>query len=114
MGKKEREKGKRGERELAAFFRSCGFEARRGVQHRGGNDSPDVVCNIPGLHVECKRTESLSVYEAMKQAEADAGLKMPVVFHRRNGKAWLAILPAAELLSLLKRAEKGETCLSQD
>lgn len=113
MGKLSREKGKRGERELAALFRSCGFDAKRGVQHKGGSDSPDVEVGIEGLHVECKRTETLSLYEAMGQAERDAGLKMPVVFHRRNGKPWLAILPATELMSLLKRAGYGqeETCL---
>lgn len=113
MGKSQREKGKRGERELAALFREYGFEAKRGVQHKGGADSPDVECNIPGLHVECKRTEALSLYEAMNQAQIDAGFKMPVVFHRRNGKPWLAILHATELLALLRKAGfEEEQCKS--
>lgn len=109
MGKKSRDKGKRGERELAELIREFGLEARRGVQFRGGEDSPDVVCEIEGVHIECKRAEALSIYEAMKQAETDAGLKMPVVFHRRSRKPWLAILHATELLAILKQM-RGLRC----
>lgn len=107
MGKKQREKGKRGERELAELIREFGLEARRGVQFKGGAGSPDVVCEIEGVHIECKRTEALSLYEAMGQAEADAGFKIPVVFHRRSRKPWLAILHATELLALLKQIKTG-------
>ena len=94
---------------MAGLIREFGLDARRGVQFHGGGDSPDVVCEIEGLHIECKRTEALSIYEAMKQAEADAGLKMPVVFHRRSKKPWLAILHATELLALLKLLKTGGT-----
>ena len=38
-----REKGKRGERELAAKLREHGYDCRRGVQYQGGPDSPDVI-----------------------------------------------------------------------
>lgn len=108
MGKMSRDKGKVGERELAALFRECGFDAKRGVQHKGGAESPDVVTSIDELHVECKRVESLSLYPALEQAERDAGLeKMPVVFHRRNKKPWVVILHAAEFLALLKKAGYG-------
>ena len=104
MGRKSREKGKRGERELAAFFRERGIMAKRGQQHSGSPDSPDVMAQVDGLHIECKRTEALSLYTAMEQAEADCGFNMPVVFHRRNGKPWLAILSANEFITLLKEA----------
>ena len=51
------EKGKRGEREAAkAMAEHLGCVAKRGVQYQGGVDSPDVVHNIAGLHVEVKRT----------------------------------------------------------
>ncbi len=60
MGKKEREKGKRGEREFAALAREHGFSAARGVQYSGRNNSPDVVIDeLPGLWPEIKRTERL-------------------------------------------------------
>lgn len=85
-----RQKGKRGELELAKILRDFGFDARRGQQFRGGQDSPDVV-GIPGHHIECKRVEKLNVYEAMEQSERDAGDDVPVVMWRRNGKRWLVI-----------------------
>jgi len=96
------QKGKRGEREAAGLLKQYGFEARRGQQFSGGGDSPDVVHNIPGVHIEVKRTETLSPYKAIKQAREDGEDKTPVVLHRRNGKEWLAILPAHDLLELYR------------
>lgn len=104
MGKLSREKGKRGERELAALFRKYGYGARRGQQFAGSPDSPDVVTDLEWLHVECKRTEVLNVYKALEQAETDAGMKLPVVFHRKNKQPWVAILRAEEFLSLIRQA----------
>jgi len=97
-GKLSRNKGASGERELAReLSRLLGVDARRGQQHCGGPDSPDVKIDIPDLHIECKRTERLRLYEAMEQATQDAskGLDedqqsmVPVVCHRSNRKPWL-------------------------
>ena len=99
-------KGKRGELEVAELFRRFGFAARRGQQFQGGADSPDVVvCGLEGeYHVEVKRTETLSIWLAMAQAEHDAARgEVPLVLHRRSKKPWLAILPAEDLLRLLAR-----------
>lgn len=85
-----RMKGKRGELELAKILRDFGFDARRGVQYKGGQDSPDVV-GIKGIHIECKRVEKGNVYDWMEQSEHDAGDDVPVVMWRRNGKRWLVI-----------------------
>lgn len=97
-----REKGKRGELELSAFLRSHGIEARRGQQFSGGGDSPDVVTNLPFVHLECKRVETGNPYNWLDQAVRDAGDKLPVVAHRRNKRDWIAILPLDQLLALLK------------
>ncbi len=43
MGRASREKGKRGERELAAKLRECGYECRRGVQYCGRTGAADVI-----------------------------------------------------------------------
>ena len=93
MGAHSDRKGKVGERELAKFLREHGYpSARRGQQHEGGSDSPDVVCDeLPGLHLECKRTERFRLYEAMAQAKNDAGpRRTPVVAHRTNRRGWVA------------------------
>jgi len=111
MGRKSKDKGARGELELAAELRRLfGVEARRGVQYHGGGDSPDVVTDLPGVHVEVKRTERLSLYPAMKQAVADAGTdKVPVVFHRQNRGEWLAIVRLNDLPELAKLLTEKQT-----
>ena len=102
MGKYSRNKGKRGERELAQFLTERGFNARRGQQFCGTPESPDVICEaMAGFHIEVKRTEKLSVYAAIEQATEDAGSKTPLVFHRRNRKPWLVIMNAGDFLELL-------------
>lgn len=65
MGKMQREKGKRGERELAGILRKYGFDSRRGQQYSGANGDADVA-GLPGIHVEVKRVERLNISEAMK------------------------------------------------
>lgn len=97
-------KGKVGEREAAAALtEDLGLEARRGVQYSGSPDSPDVVHSLPGVHFEVKRTERISVYDAMGQATEDAGGSVPVVLHRRNRGEWLAIVPLKRLKELANR-----------
>lgn len=98
-----RDKGIRGELEFAAYLRERGFGARRGQQFSGGGDSPDVVHSIPGVHLEVKRVEQFRLYDAVEQAVADAGGKMPVVVHRKNRCEWVAILRIDDLLELLGR-----------
>ena len=94
MGKFSHEKGKRGERELASKLRELGIAgAYRSNQYCGPASSADVL-GLPGIHTEVKRTEALSLYVAYAQAvrDSDGTEDMPVVFHRRNGRPWLAIL----------------------
>ena len=101
MGKMSRDKGKRGELEVAALMREHGFEARRGQQHRGGSDSPDIIHNIPNLHVEVKLRERFSLYEALKTAWSEGFPKMPVVFHRQVRKPWLVTMGADDFLRIM-------------
>jgi hypothetical protein len=98
-------KGKAGELEFSAFLRERGFAARRGQQFAGGANSPDIMHDLPGnIHIECKRCGSGSLYAWLKQAINDAGVdKTPVVMHRRNNQEWVAILRAADLLTLIGR-----------
>lgn len=101
-GKKSRDKGTRGELELAHWFADRGYrDAHRGAQRSGSPDSPDV--KIPGLeryHIECKRNEALALYPALEQAIRDGGDKIPVVIHRRNRKEWVAIMRLEDWLEV--------------
>ena len=94
-----RSKGAEGERELAReLARVLGCRARRGQQYSGSPESPDVVTNIPGLHIECKRVETLRLYDALAQSKRDSGPdEVPVVIHRRNRGKWIVIVELDDL-----------------
>lgn len=97
-----RQKGARGERELAAVLREHGFECRRGQQYSGANGDADVV-GLPGVHIECKRVESLNIYKAIEQAKSDAREnERPAVFHRKNGKPWLVTMTLEDWMKIFK------------
>lgn len=84
-----REKGCKGERELAKILRDYGYMARRGQQYSGANGDADVV-GITGVHIECKRVERLNIHDAMNQAVRDArDGEIPAVMHRKNRTEWL-------------------------
>lgn len=97
-----RQKGKRGELELANILKEYGYDARRGQQYSGANGDPDVV-GIPGIHIECKRVEALNIDKAMEQAIADAREgEMPAVFHRKDRKPWKVTMLMGDFLKIYK------------
>ena len=103
MGKAQREKGKRGEREFASLCRSYGYQARRGQQYAGANGDADVV-GLPGIHVEVKRVERLDLLGAMSQSKADAkGDELPIVAHRRNNAGWLITMDAEDWFTIFNQ-----------
>ena len=108
MGRMSRQKGKRGERECAAELgKLLGVDARRGVQFQGGPDSPDVVLDGVAIHVEAKRVEALQLYAAIEQATSDADGKVPIVWHRRNGKPSVVIVETSRLLELAREVMRA-------
>ncbi len=64
-----------------------------------------LVPSLPGIHFEAKRTERLSLYDALGQARRDAGDKLPIVAHRRNASEWVAILRLEDLLAILRESD---------
>ncbi len=101
-----REKGAKGERELARLLRAEGFDARRGVQYNGSDGSADVV-GLPGVHLEVKRVEALRLWDALAQAKADARPgELPVVAHRKSRCEWVVIQPLKDWLGLYREAMK--------
>lgn len=117
-----REKGKRGELELAHWLNDRGFSARRGQQFSGANGDADVE-GLDGIHIECKRVEKQAVNDWLEQAENDAyadGIKqgrevIPVVFHRQNndpkrpvkGK-WKVTMYAEDFIAIYKRGQRDD------
>ena len=96
-----KDKGRRGERELAKKLREYGYNCRRGQQY-SGIEGEDIV-GLPGIHIECKRVERLNIYNAITQAERDAGNdKFPAVFHRKNNCEWLVTMPLEHWIELYR------------
>ena len=101
-----RQKGKRGEIEIAHILKERGYDARRGQQFSGANGDPDVV-GLDGIHMEVKRVEALNIYKAMEQSINDARDKeTAVVMHRKNGKEWLTTMRLVDWLDMYERSMK--------
>lgn len=104
-------KGKDGELELASKLREHGYNVRRSVQYNGKEEEGQAdLLGLPGIHIECKRTESLRLYEAVDQAKRDSKGKnqIPVVFHRKNKCEWLAIMPLDDFMKIYREWEAGQ------
>ena len=110
MSKASRDKGKRGERELAQLFTGEGYPAKRFgfAQSRfGGCEGADVVCEaVPWLHVECKRYKTFmgaKLRAALEQAERDRKPNtIATVFHREDECKWYVTMEAVEFFRIVR------------
>ena len=105
MSRMQREKGKRGEREVAKILQEAGYSnARRGQQFCGKSGDADVI-GLPNVHIEVKRTEQCRAYDYWDQSVADAREgEIPIVVHRQSGKEWLAIMAFDDFLEMYEKA----------
>ena len=68
------------------------------------------------IHVEAKRTERLSLYAALAQADEDAPQgSVPIVWHRPNGADSVVILWTSDLVLLAREVvrvvdERNKVC----
>lgn len=116
MGRRERERGKRGERQLRDLLRSYGFsDAIRGCQYSGkttqGDTSPDVLCRSLPYHWESKLCEQIKLREWIQQAKEDAKRRPWVVASRQNRSQWwvCTTVEAADDLGLW-----ADTCITKE
>lgn len=105
-GLKSKRKGAGGEREASKKLgEALGVSLSRGVQYRGGPNSPDVV-GLDGIHIEVKRDESTigkSLYKALAQADGDCGSNIPMVISRRNQEDWVIAVRLDNLVEFCRR-----------
>ena len=101
MGKvNSRQKGCRGEREIAHIMQGYGFDARRGQQFSGLQGDADVV-GVPGLHLEIKRVQALNLDKAIAQSVRDAREgEIPVVMHRKDRQEWRVTLSLEDFMPM--------------
>ena len=112
MGKSQREKGKRGERQWRDLLRQMGVDPAttyRASQYSGkapDGSSADVVCaELPDIYWEVKNVERLNIWGAWMQARQDCSGKMPVVAHTKNHFPWLVTLSAEHFLEILRSSD---------
>jgi Holliday junction resolvase len=101
-----RRKGADGERELANRLSELGHSAHRTAQRQGNAEdgAADVLTDVPGLHLECKRVARIGAVRFYDQATRDAaktGATLPVVAMRENRGDWLIMLSLADFVRLL-------------
>lgn len=106
MAKNGRQIGAAAERALAHLLQKYGFEARRGQQFKGTKDSPDVIHDMAGFFIECKKREGFTfpaMYEALAKAQSEAPEgHRSIVFHKRNRKPWIVVMDADEFMTLMQ------------
>ena len=99
-------KGKRGELELANILKTYGYNARRGQQYCGVSGDADVI-GLPGIHIEVKRVEKLNIDNAVDQSCNDASIgELPIVLHRKNRRPWLVTMTFIDWMELYQAWEK--------
>ena len=101
-----KQKGNRFERQIAKILREhYGYDSRRGVQFRGGQEEADVV-GLPGIHIECKAVENLNLEAALEQSERDAkSHEWAAVFHKQNYKPIKVTMRTRDFIAMTTGAE---------
>jgi len=105
-GASSRRKGNAAEVEVVHALERAGYRAMSSRAARGGYQSgEDIVSNFP-LAIEVKNQARLDLAGWWRQAQEQAGEKLPVVIHKRVGKAqveeWWATMDLATLISLVQ------------
>jgi hypothetical protein len=97
-----RAKGARAERELANTLKELfGWGARRTQQFSGNAGDSDVLIEeLPGLFVECKHVQSLSIVPVMRKAVEQCKGKLPVICHRKNQSEFLLTMRLRDLVAI--------------
>jgi hypothetical protein len=90
------------ERWVAAYLREHGYtDAKRGQQHKGGADSPDVT-GLQGFHIEAKDTQKWSAYDFIEQSVRDAAEdEIPIVIAKKNYQKPLVIIRLDDFMKVV-------------
>lgn len=120
MGKASRDKGKRGEREVAHLWRQYGWHAERTRQAEGDND-PDVRVRVGEGHpevpiwVEVKRYQKIAAVKWLGQAFREAHFShVPALFMREDEGAWVTMVSSEFFLECLAYHPKYQSLSHQD
>jgi hypothetical protein len=100
-GRMSRNKGARGENELAAILTDeLGTVVKRKLgQARNGEDDIEVG----KFRIEVKRRETLAVMQWVRQIEAcTPASQVPLVVFRQNGQEWRVVLRLKDFIPMMR------------
>ena len=101
------------ELELSRILQGYGYPVEVGRAQSYG-EVPDLS-GLPGVHIECKRAETLRLSAWMQQAERDAerfGDGAPAVFFRRSRSPWCVMMKLEDWMAIYKnRHELPDTAV---
>lgn len=106
MGAKSKNKGRRGELELAQKLNGMGYTSVKAGACTSYGQEADVS-GLRGVHIECKRVERLDLTGAMQQATRDSDRfhdGLPAVFHRKNREEWYVTMRLEDWSRIYKAA----------
>jgi hypothetical protein len=109
-GSTSRRKGNRAEVEVAAALRRAGWDAVTSRAANGTQGGADILTDFP-MVVEVKDVVRTDLSGWWAQAQAQAGDDLPVVIHKRRGRAraedWWVCMDLHTLLALVERLSDG-------
>ena len=110
MGRFAKQKGKRGEQEIATSIRIAfpkyAADIRRGDQGSGGRHVADIN-GLPGWHVEVKNTAKPNCLAALRQAIGDAKPgNTPIAVLKQNRSYTVCVMRWDDFLALLVEHER--------
>ena len=100
-GRRSQRKGRAAELEHARTLQAHGYNVEAG-RARSYGEVPDLS-GLPGVHIECKRAETLRLSEWIEQAAADAEQfkdGLPAVFFRRSRSPWCVVMKLEDWMRL--------------
>jgi Holliday junction resolvase len=102
-GKGARNKGVKGERELEKLIQDKGIEVDRNL---GGRLQVYGDMRIPGVAIECRRRERVSIVSWSRDHEADIPDHLiPVVAYRTNGEPWRVSMTMEDFLEMYQQSQ---------
>jgi Holliday junction resolvase len=112
-GKSAKAKGKNFEREIAKIInQQFDSECRRTPCSGALPDWPGDITKLPkemeDFCIECKKQETLKIWEWVAQAEREAGSKTPVVVFSRNRSKSYAVMEFNDWLNLILEARRDK------
>lgn len=111
MSRAERDKGARGEREVAAIFRAAGFDCDRTPNSGALRIAGDLYGDALPLHVEAKNQRVLRIPLWLRQTLAEAPPDLfPLLAFRLDRRdhpgigGWYGAMPLGDVISVFARA----------